>query len=201
MKSASSQLTSWGARIVSKQAHVRRVRRDAGVEQRVVGQRAVGPDPQPLVGLPAPLAVPRQLADVALVDRVRPVEPLGRLLFPRLEALEERRQRLGVGHVGHGEVVLEARLGVVEGRLHVEDRASVLDGHHAARREALPVADPVDLVEDRHGRVARAQEVRVQRVDPPVLDGAPGGDQRLGRRPGRRTPAGAPRRAGSHGRC
>ena len=92
----------------------------------------------------------------------------------------ERRQRLGVGHVGHVELVLEARLVAVERRLHVEDRAAVLDRDDAARREALPVADAVDLVEDRDLRVTGAKEVRVQRVHPAVLDGATRGDERLG---------------------
>ena len=48
--------------------------------------------------------------------------------------------------------------------LQVEDRLAVLDGDDAAGGERLAVADAVDLVEDRHGRVARAQEVGVQRV-------------------------------------
>ena len=49
-------------------------------------------------------------------------------------------------------------------RLEVEDRPAVLDGDDAAGGEAAAVADPVDLVEDRHRRVARAQEVGVERV-------------------------------------
>ena len=93
-----------------EQRHVRGVGDHAGVQQRVVGQLAVGPDPQPLVGLARALAVPGQLADVALVDRVGPVEPVGQLVLPGLEALEERGQGLGVGHVGHGELVVQALL-------------------------------------------------------------------------------------------
>ena len=48
-------------------------------------------------------------------------------------------------------------------------------------REAAAVAEPVDLVEDRHRRVAGAQEVGVQRVDEAgrVVDGAGRGDERL----------------------
>ena len=57
---------------------------------------------------------------------------------------------------------------------------AVLDGDHPAGGERAAVADAVDLVEDRHGRVARAQEVGVQRVHLAVgLDGAGGGDERL----------------------
>ena len=149
------------------------------MQQRVVGQRPVGPDPQALVGLPGTLAVPGQLADVALVDGVGPVEPVDQLLLPGLESLEERRQLLGWRDLGHGELVLEPLFGVVERGLQVEDGTPVLNGHHAPGREGAAVADAVDLVEDRHGGVAGAQEVRVQRVHPPVLHGSPGRHQRL----------------------
>jgi hypothetical protein len=69
----------------------------------------------------------------------------------------------------------------VERGRHVEDGPAVLDGHHPAGGEGPAVADPVDLVEDRDVGVARAQEVRVQRVDPAVLDGAARRHQGLGR--------------------
>jgi hypothetical protein len=72
------------------------------VEQGVVGQFAVGADPQPLVRLARALAVPRQLADVALVDRMRPVEPVDQLVLPGLEALGQRGQRLGRRTSGMG---------------------------------------------------------------------------------------------------
>ena len=52
-----------------EERHVRGVGRDGGVQQRIVGQVTVGPDPQPLVGLARLLAMPEQLTDVALVDR------------------------------------------------------------------------------------------------------------------------------------
>ena len=69
----------------------------------------------------------------------------------------------------------------VEAGLQVEDRPAVLDGDDAAGGEAAAVADPVDLVEDRHRRVAGAQEVGVQRVDQAarLVDRAGRGDQRL----------------------
>ena len=89
-------------------------------------------------------------------------------------------ERLGVGDLGHGELVLEAHLVVVERGRHVEDGPPVLNGHDPPGGERPAVADPVDLVEDRDLRVARAQEVRVQRMDPPVLDGAARRDQGLG---------------------
>ena len=73
------------------------------------------------------------------------------------------------------------RLDVVEAGLQVEDRPSVLDRHDASGGEAASVADPVDLVEDRHRRIAGTQEVGVQRVHAAIglVDGAGGGDERL----------------------
>ncbi len=57
---------------------------------------------------------------------------------------------------------------------------AVLDRDHAARDEALAVADAVDLVDDGDAGVAGAQEIGVQRMRLAVgLDGARGGDQRL----------------------
>ena len=82
---------------------------------------------------------------------------------------------------GHRELVVRSRLQLVEAGLQVEDRLAVLDGHHAAGGEALAVADSVDLVEDGDGGVARAQEVRVQRVHETVrlVDGPCRRDERL----------------------
>ena len=60
--------------------------------------------------------------------------------------------------------MVRSGLVVVEARLQVEDRPTVLDRDDASGREAPAVADPVDLVQDRHRRIAGAQEVGVQRV-------------------------------------
>jgi hypothetical protein len=60
-----------------------------------------------------------------------------------------------------------------------EDRLPVLDRDHAARGEALAVADAVDLVDDRHLRIAADQEVRMHRMRRTAFDGAAGRDQRL----------------------
>ncbi len=152
---------------------------DARVQQRVVGQRAVGPDPHALVGVAGTLAVPRQFADVALVDGMGPVEPVDPLLLPGLQPLEERRELLGRRDLGHGELVFNSLLVVVERRLEVEDGAPVLNGDHAPGREGAAVADAVHFVEDGHGGVPRAQEVRMQRMHPSVLDGSPRRHQRL----------------------
>ena len=55
----------------------------------------------------------------------------------------------------------------------------MLDRLHPPRREALAVADAVDVVDDRHLGVAAEQKVAVQRMGWPALDGTQGGDQRL----------------------
>ena len=56
---------------------------------------------------------------------------------------------------------------------------AVLDRDDAPGGEALAVADAVDLVDDRHLRIAAEQEIGVQRMRQHALDGAAGGDQRL----------------------
>ena len=55
----------------------------------------------------------------------------------------------------------------------------MLDRDHAPARETAAVAAAVHLEHDRHLQVAAAQEIGVQRVHLPLLDGARGRDQRL----------------------
>ena len=117
-----------------------------------------------------------------MIDGPWPVVPLAQLLGVRRHAGLEVVQVLGVPHAGrHRDLVVGAGLVVVEAGLEVEDRLAVLDRHDTAGREAATVTDPVDLVEDRHGRVAGAQEVGVQRMHQPValVDRACRGDQCL----------------------
>ena len=164
-----------------EEGHVRGVGRHARMQQRVVGELAVRPDPEALKGLTLLPRVPREVADVPLVDRVGSVEPLGELVLPGLQPLEEGGERLGLGHLGHRELVLQAVFEVVERGREVEDRPPVLHGDDPAGGERASIADPVDLVEDRHSGVAGPQEVGVQRMHPAVLDRAPGGHERLAR--------------------
>jgi hypothetical protein len=105
--------------------------------------------------------VPRQAADVALIDRMGTVEPVRQFLLPRFEALEERGQGLGVGHDGHGELMVQPFLLIVEGGGHVEDGPTVLNRHHPPGGEGAPIADPVHFVEDRHVGITGPQEVGV----------------------------------------
>ena len=69
------------------------------------------------------------------------------------------------------------------GRIEIEDRSAVLDRDDAARGEAATVTDSVDLVEDRHQRVSRAEEVGVERVHGTIglIDRPRRGHQRLPR--------------------
>ena len=125
--------------------------------------------------------VERIVVDVAQVDGARPGPRLAEAVLVRLHARVEVGERLRVGHVsGHRELMVEAGLGLVEAGLQVEDRLAVLDRDDTSRGEAAAVADPVDLVEDRHERIARPEEVGVQRVHEPLrFDGAGRRHQRL----------------------
>src|SRR5664280_2024387 len=163
-----------------EQRHVRGVGGDARVQERVVRQCAVGPDPQPLGGLLAHTVAERQLPDVALVDRMGPGEPVSEALAVGLEPDGQGREGLRLGDVGHGELVGQPDLVGVERGRHVEDGPSVLDSDHPAGGERPSVADAVHFVEDGDARIARPEEVGVQGVRPSGFDRSPGGHQRLG---------------------
>ena len=163
-----------------EQRHVRGVGDDAGVEEGVVGQPAIGSHPHALPGRTWPeRPVLGRRIDVARVDRPRPRVPVAEPLPPRGHPLGEGGQGLGLGHRRHRELVVEARFPDVERRRQVEDGVTVLDGHDAPGREGAAVADTVDLVEDRDGGVARSEEVGVQRVDGARAHRPAGGDQGL----------------------
>jgi hypothetical protein len=76
--------------------------------------------------------------------------------------------------------MLKARLIHMEGRLHVEDRPTVLDGNDSSGGEALAIANAINLIEDGHIGVARAKEVGVQRVDVSVVNSAASSNEGLG---------------------
>ncbi len=164
-----------------EEGHVRGVGGDAAVQERVVRQRAVGADPQTLdgSGRPRPASTAARRCGAgrsggACANQSLSCSRIGSSRSARVGSSS------GIGHVGHRELVDEGALLVgLERAGHVEDRLPVLDRDDPARREGPPVADAVDLVEDRDRRVAGAQEVGVQRVHPPALDGAAGGHERL----------------------
>jgi hypothetical protein len=60
--------------------------------------------------------------------------------------------------------MIETCLLHLEGGGHVEDLLAVLDGDHAAAREALAVAAAVDVIDDGRVAVAAPQKVGMQRV-------------------------------------
>jgi acetyl-CoA acetyltransferase len=97
-----------------------------------------------------------------------------------LEGLGFCGKFVGSGHGRHGGLVFEALLRRLKGGGEVEDLLAVLDGDHPAGGKAAAVAGPVDIEEDRCGRVARADEIAVQGMADPVLDRAIGGQQGLG---------------------
>src|SRR5690606_2435316 len=84
-------------------------------------------------------------------------------------------------HVGHRRLVLESGLRPMEGRGQVEDLLAMLHGDDPAARVGAAVARPIDLVDDRRRRVARTQEVGVQRMGIALLHRPGGGGHGLGK--------------------
>ena len=185
-----------------EQRHVRGIGGHAGVEQRVVGQVAVGPDPQALVGLrsPSPCFQGRSPMWRWSIGWGRANQSAS---SSRQGASRSGRagELLGAGHVGHGELVVEPVLVDVERGGHVEDGLAVLDGHHPPGGEGPAVADAVHLVEDGDARVARAAGSRSAASGPGPARRSGPPPSGPGRPPDRRRPAGAPPWAGCPGRC
>ena len=75
------------------------------MQQGIVGERAVGPDPQLLVRLLAGSWHEGQVADVALLDGVGAREPVAPGLAVGLEPGGQRLERPRGRDVGHGELV------------------------------------------------------------------------------------------------
>ncbi len=93
--------------------------------------------------------------------------------------VEQVPESIRARHVRHVGLVFETFLGLLKRGGQVEDRPPVLDGDDAPGGEAAAVACAVDLVNDRLGHVAAAQEIRVQRVGDPSVHGVLRGRQRL----------------------
>ncbi len=171
----------------AEEREVGRVRDDARVKERVVGQPAPGAQPCVLIGIAHRVAavLTRRAPGLAHRTEVERVHDVGHALaVDRLEVdvgeAARPRHRLGGGDVGHLVGVLVPRLGHVERRGQVEDRLAMLDGDDPTRGKAAAVADAVDVVHHRHLRIAEAQEVGVHRVHVTLgVDGAAGGHQRL----------------------
>src|SRR5262249_52071235 len=102
------------------------------------------------------------------LDRTLPLEIAAhRLGYRRQHAVPDlrfARQLLRARDLRHGGPMREALLFHMEGDRHGEDRMAVLDGAHAPRRKAPTVAQALDLVNDRYRRIARQDEISVERV-------------------------------------
>ena len=164
-----------------QQRHVRGVGERGQLVHRVVGQLPARPDPP--LGAGRVVAAGQHTAfarvrDGAYVER-RPLAQPGLVgLCPA--TFHRRPALLRGGHLRHPVLVLEPDLGDLEVGGQVEDRPAVLTGDDPAGAEGTTVAQGLDVVDDRHRGVARAQEVGVQRVARQALVGrADRGDQGL----------------------
>jgi hypothetical protein len=152
------------------QAHVTGVGHDARVEERIRGQRAVGPEPIALAGFLRSQRTPGHLANETLIDRVLALEPLVGVGAPFFQSFVERKNGLGSGHVGHLELVLEAEFVGMETGLQIVDRATMLDGDHSTGGETATVANPVNFVKNRCCRIAGSKKVGMERMHPTLGD-------------------------------
>ena len=154
---------------------------DGRVDERVVGQRPVAAQPELLALVAGLAALPGRLGEEPQLEAEGAEELPGRFVAPRgAVGIDEAGDVVGSGDRRRRLLVVDPLLVDVERAVEVEDRRTVLDRHDAPGRERPAVADPVDLVEDRHRRVTGAEEVGVEGVDPPALDGPARRDERLG---------------------
>ena len=124
MKTSPSRELPWGSSDVSSTVMSGRVGGDAGVEDRIVGQCAVGPEPHVLERRPWRGGRPGACHSQYRVSMARGRSYQSpRTVLPRLHPLVEVGQRLGLGQaVGHRELVVEALLGDLEAGRQPEDR-------------------------------------------------------------------------------
>ena len=106
--------------------------------------------------------------DRADLDRARAGQRAAKALVDmRAFARADRRfafQFLGRGNVGHPILVVEAALGHLERRRHVEDRRAALHRDDAAGGEAATLEIAHDAEDDRIILVAGAHEIGVERM-------------------------------------
>jgi hypothetical protein len=89
------------------------------------------------------------------------------------------RQALRQWNLGHRNSVFEPSLLDLERRRERENRASVLYSVAAPRCKTLPVPNPIDFIDDRHGGIAKQKKIAMQRMRRPSFDGAGRGDEGL----------------------
>ena len=155
----------------TQQAHVRGIGADHLVQALVVADRIARPEPDAVRGLARAFRRHPGIVGGQEFDRHVPRQPaLGQLRLV-LQRFQGGAGVLGLawhiapaGTLRHLRLMLEAFLMRHERGGEVEDLLAVLDGDHAPGREAAAVARAVDLEDDRDGRVARPDEIAVQRV-------------------------------------
>ena len=154
-------------------AHIRRIRKDALVQRGIVGQRAARPQPRMLVGRP--------LLRIHHVERFDPTHLDGSLSRHTLHLHRHLRHAFLPGSrfvlalfrwrdFRHIELVAQAFLVNLERTRHIEDGFALLDRHHATGGETFAITDTIDVVHNRHRRIARPQEVPMQRMARPAFD-------------------------------
>ena len=149
------------------EAHVCRVGQDHLAHHRV-GNRLDRPHPHILNG--------GRFRRMRLVTRVELA--LLNLAIPGVTH-RIRRDRVRPRDVRDEVLVLQPVLGHLERTGEIENLLTVLDRGHPPGGETLAVARAIDLIEDRHGRVARPDEIAVHRVAGPILDRLIGREKRL----------------------
>ncbi len=85
------------------------------------------------------------------------------------------RQVFRLRHIGHLDLMLHAFFHHLKRGRHGEDRLAVLDRHHTSGGETAAIANPIDFVDDRNRRIARAHEIAVKGMHMPVFDHRSGG--------------------------
>ena len=160
-----------------QQREVRRIGQRTHVQRRIVGQFRGGPDPDidaAVLDLLAEIAadldraqLDRALGLVIVTDKSRHVAE--HLVLCHLLRGELFRRR----HVRHLVLVVERALLFDVKRHHDrKDRVAVLDRSDPAGRVAFAVAQPLDFIDDWNLRIARKDEITVQRMRQPAFDGA-----------------------------
>ena len=169
----------------TEEAHVAGVGEQGEVLDGIVAELAVDADPDPRLRRMGGILlepVPGVAEEPDIHRGPLLAEPGCLLGAPILHQVEQARAGLGAAHLRHRLLVVEARLGPLKADGLVVDDLAVLSRGHPAGHERASVADPLDVVDDRHVVVAGQQEVRVQRVHVVVrVDGPHRGHQGLRR--------------------
>lgn len=165
-----------------KQRHVGGIGQDFLMKFRVVRKRTARANPK-MTHRPLDMAAQEALGidgtDFHWPGGIEGIETLGLDLLQQGKEIVLTGKRFGSGHIGHGNLVFHALLGILKGTTHRKDRLAVLDRQHAAYRKALAIAQPIDLIDNGQSRVATTNEIGMEGMDA-SLDRLIGGGKRLG---------------------